>query len=253
MKMLACLIVRDEIDIIEMTVKKWLAGGVTVHIMDDWSTDGTWEALHEISGDIILERWPDAPGQVWDFIGQLRRIEEISLAHPDWWIIPTGSDDLLCSPWPGVRLTDAIGRVRAEGHNFIDTRVFNFVPTADGFDRGTDPEVFFTHGVADYGHPVSRIFIQPQDVRIDIATTAAHRVTIPDIKVYPTPFIYKHWPFRSQVQGERKIKERFARYSPEERAIGWHTHYGHIKLDEPYNFISSGVGMVRFADLYPGI
>lgn len=251
--MLACLIVRDEIDIIEQTVKKWLAGGVNVHVLDDWSTDGTWEALGAFKDGVALERWPAMPGEKWDFAGQLRRIEAIALNHPDWWIIPTGSDDLLCSPWPGVRLVDALWRVRAEGYNFIDTAVFNFVPTVDGFCRGMDPETFFTHGVAHYGHPVHRIFIQPRGVSIDIATTAAHRVTIPSMRVYPTPFIYKHWPLRSQQQGERKICERRARYNPEEIKRGWHTHYGHIDLTKPYNFIAPESGLFRFSDIYPGI
>lgn len=252
MKMLACLIVRDEIDIIEQTVAKWLAGGVKVHVLDDWSTDGTYEALAAFGDQIVLERWPAVQSPKWDFAGQLRRIEEIALGHPDWWIIPTGSDDLLCSPWPGVRLIEALGRVRAEGYNFISAKVFNFVPTADGFARGVDPEEFFTHGVKEYGHPVDRIFIQPAG-RVDIVGSAAHRVTIPNIRAYPTQFIYKHWPLRSQEQGERKICERRARYSPEELKAGWHTHYGHIPMDQPYNFIALETGLARFSDIYPGI
>jgi hypothetical protein len=44
--------------------------------------------------------------------------------------------------------------------------------------------------------------------------------------VYPFKFLLKHYPVRSQKHGEKKVfRERKARWNPEERAKGWHTHY----------------------------
>jgi hypothetical protein len=44
--------------------------------------------------------------------------------------------------------------------------------------------------------------------------------------VYPFKFLLRHYPIRSQAHGERKVLvDRAPRWSPEERALGWHRQY----------------------------
>jgi hypothetical protein len=44
--------------------------------------------------------------------------------------------------------------------------------------------------------------------------------------VFPYKFLTKHYPIRSQTQGERKVlRERHGRWNPEEKARGWHVQY----------------------------
>lgn len=248
---LAIMPVRNESDIIEATVGAFLAGGIPVHIMDDWSTDGTWEILNGLVHPLLtLERWPaGGPGETWDYEAQLARVEEIALAHPDEWILPMGADEILIPPWPGVGLMEAFARVSAGGYNFVEFELFDFVPTADGFMSGEDPVAWFTHGYINRGCAYRRFFIQPEGSRAQIAVRACHDVIIPNRKIYPERFIVKHYPLRSSGQGIRKVADRFSRFSPVERAKGWHTHYSHI--NEAHNFIADETGFVRFEDAFP--
>ena len=48
-------------------------------------------------------------------------------------------------------------------------------------------------------------------------------------KVFPYKFLLKHYPVRSQRHGDKKIlRDRQPRWSPAERAEGWHSQYDHV-------------------------
>jgi hypothetical protein len=65
--------------------------------------------------------------------------------------------------------------------------------------------------------------------RVVLNNSGGHEVRFEGRRTYPFKFLQKHYPVRSQEHGEKKVfRERKARWLPQERSIGWHTHYDHI-------------------------
>ena len=249
-EVMAIFPVRNEADIIEATVGKLLDNGVRVHIMDNWSSDGTWELLQAIENDnLYVERYPkDGEDEYFQMTDILKRIEEIALQHPGAWILGQGSDEILRPPWPDMSLKDALYKVEKEGYNFITVLLHQFEPVDDDFRRGMDPEEHFEYFWMEKKHLHRRIWKQPEE-RVNVAGSASHDVNFNGRKIYPETFIMKHYRVRTQEQGEKKIEERKQRYDPEEIKKGYHTHYNHI--NKGYNFIKDPAKLLLFKEQYP--
>src|SRR5262245_18448894 len=117
---LAIIATYNDYDIAPQIVRKLLGNGIGVHILDNWSSDGTYEALADLGLETI-ERFPAAgPSRYFQLGDILRRKEEIAARFPGRWIINQDSDELRCSPWPGIGLREGIGRVDDAGFNAID-------------------------------------------------------------------------------------------------------------------------------------
>jgi hypothetical protein len=65
---------------------------------------------------------------------------------------------------------------------------------------------------------------------ISLARSGSHEIRFKGRKVYPYKFLLKHYLYRSQEHGEKKVfRERKSRYNPIEKMAGWHTHYDEMK------------------------
>ena len=83
---LAIVATYNDLDIVPQVVGKLLYDGVDVHILDNWSSDGTFETLNELrgrqvgQGSLSIERFPtDGPTRYYDLRSILLRKEEIAL------------------------------------------------------------------------------------------------------------------------------------------------------------------------------
>jgi len=222
----------NDADIVPQTVRKFLDDGFDVHVLDNWSTDGTYEQLtyqaREREG-LVVERFPEGgPTQYHEWDAMLRRKEEIAARHPRRWIIHTDSDEIRCSPWAGVTLRGGLHIVDRMGFTAIDFTVCDFRPVNDRFQPGMDPEAHLRHF-----EMVSRpdLFMQVKAWRqgrdrVDLASTGGHQASFPGRSVFPYKFILKHYQFRTPGQARRKVfKDRKGRFSPTLRARGWHIQY----------------------------
>ena len=84
---LAIIATYNDVDIVPQVVAKLLDDGNDVHILDNWSSDGTVEALQDLSArrpgqaSLSIERFPEnGPTRYFDLRSILRRKEEIALA-----------------------------------------------------------------------------------------------------------------------------------------------------------------------------
>jgi hypothetical protein len=246
----AIMAVFNESDVIVSSIEKMLAQGVGVYVIDNWSTDGTYEAIAAALGPELagLERFPAAgPTGNFDLRSLLTRKEEIAKALRADWFIHCDADEIRCSPWPGVSLRDAIYRVDQEGYNAINHTVVEFRPTDDGFRRGADFEKYFQY--FSFGAQ------QADFVRINawknfgqlvsLASTGGHQIMFEGRRIYPYKFLIKHYPVRSQEHGARKVfRERRGRYLPAAKAKGWHFHYD--RLQESHSFLAEPSALTRF-------
>jgi hypothetical protein len=250
-RVVAIMSAYNEEDVIGPTIQALVDDRIDVYLIDNWSTDRTHEIAETFTGRglIALERFPEAPSPVFDLSGLLGRVEAIAAQNPSRWFIHHDADERREGPWPGHSLRDALWAVDRAGFNAVDHTVLNFRPIDDGFVPGTDFVRYFRRfefgdtpdmlnqvkAWKDVGGPVS------------LAATGGHQVAFSGRRIFPYKFLLKHYPVRSQAHGERKVLvERRGRWSPTERARGWHGHYDAIT--ETHNFVRTASDLHEFVD-----
>ena len=234
---LAIIATYNDLDIFPQILLGLLKDGVHVHVIDNWSSDGTYETIGQIASDwngaVSIERFPDSgPVQYFELRRILRRKEEIAARWPGRWITNQDSDEVRCSPWPAVSFHEGLRRVSAEGFSAIAFACVHFWPVDDSFRAGMDPETHFRFFKRD-SPPILHVkaWCQPA-TRVDLVESGGHDTSFPGRSVYPEKFILKHYPIRNLEQGRRKVfVERLGRFHPDERAAGWHSHYDRFKPD----------------------
>jgi len=219
----------NEADIIAHTVGELLSQGIFVYLIDTGSTDATLTEVQRFLGHglLCIEKLPIA-----DFSLTLLMKRKEALAceiHSDWFI-NADADEFRESPWTGVSLLDGIRLVDGLGYNAIDFAVLDFVPTHDNLNPGEDPrEAFPYFEPGPYFNKLQIRCWKKTDSPVDLATSGGHEAVFPGRKVFPIRFILRHYPFRGQAHGERKVfQERRTRYHEEEKKTGWHIQYDDI-------------------------
>ena len=118
----------------------------------------------------------------------------------------------------------------ALGFNAIDFMGFDFWPTGERFwPRRRRP-----HGVSalhvNWPPTIACRFGAGRRHQRSISQPAvATRPSFADRRVFPLPFILRHYPIRGQEHGERKVfQERRNRFLERERDRGWHVQYDQV-------------------------
>jgi glycosyltransferase involved in cell wall biosynthesis len=241
-RVVAFMAAYNEADIIEQSVRKWTDQGVKVHVLENWSTDGTYDLLIELERrlSVTVERFPQAgPSPYFDWGAMLARIEALCGEVEADWFVRRGADEVLVSPWPDLSYKDALYFVDQAGFNCVDHTIVEFHPVDNGFAAGLDHEAYFKYfDFKHLSHPFQRKAWKNFGQQISTIPSAGHDVIFAGRRVYPFKFLLKHYSFRSQQHGETKVfQERKARWNPKERARGWHIHYDAVK--EGHRFLRS--------------
>ena len=227
----ACAILAtfNEADIIVESVRKLIAGGVEVFVIDNGSTDHTLELLNPLVGrgvvDIRTVKFHEDGREVYDWTSILRLKEELSKELGFDWYLHVDADEIRYAPWPNLSLREGLDRVDHSGYNLVNFKLFNFrltedIAASDDYERDMPAysagEYFNQYQVKAWkAHP-----------NIDIVANGGHIARRPDGKIYPVRFIHKHYPVRSLEHGQRKIlQERKQRFSTAEKQRGWHVQY----------------------------
>lgn len=231
---LAIINVYNESDIIEQVVNHLLEQGVNVHIVDNWSTDGTYEKIENLSkhnSRIKLQRFPEKPPQYYEWEALLKNTEKIASESEYDWVIHYDADEIRESPWSGVTIADAISYIDSRGFNAIDFTVIDFRPTGeDNYKFGDSVQQKLSH--FEFGKR-SGHFVQVKGWKnikgrkYNLASSGGHNCLFQDRKIYPIKFLNRHYPLRNQSQAKKKIfQERVNRFSPVEKNVkGWHVQY----------------------------
>jgi glycosyltransferase involved in cell wall biosynthesis len=241
-RVVAFMAAYNEEDIIVQSIRKWTDQGVRVHVLENWSTDATYDLAKQLERQlpVTVERFPQSgPSQFFDWGAMLARIEVLSGEIEADWFVRRGADEVLRSPWPGVSYRDGLYLVDQAGFNCVDHTIVEFHPVDDGFETGMDHEAYFKHfDFKHLSHPFQRKAWKNYGQPISTIPSAGHDVVFAGRRVYPFKFLLKHYSFRSQSHGEKKVfRERKARWNPGERARGWHVHYD--AMDEGHQFLRS--------------
>ncbi|MGO8871214.1 MAG: glycosyltransferase family A protein, partial [Acidimicrobiales bacterium] len=221
----------NEADIIDQLIDYLLEQGVRVHVIDNWSTDGTFETIQSRTHDsrVTLERFPSAgPTEIHSTEELYLRIEQVADSSNADWLMINDCDEIHEAPWPRMTLAESFSMVTDWGFNCVDHTIVNFRPIADNWRPGhslVDAIPWCEFG-KEPGSFIKMNAWKNQAGPVSLATSAGHQVIFPGRRVFPYKFLLRHYPIRSQEHGSRKVfKERIARWSPAEHDRGWHTHY----------------------------
>jgi GT2 family glycosyltransferase len=237
----------NEADILAATVRHLLEQGVDVHLLDNHSSDGTWELCNRLSSDsrVSAERFGSGQHYAWSQV--LGRIEELS-AHSDAdWVMLLDADELRVAPWADTTLRDALWAVERAGFNAVDHTVLHLPPTDDDFQPGTDPRAHFRHVElwTGPGYATQVKAWKPGPWRARLVRSGGHEAEFAERRIFPFNFIDEHYPLRSQRHAEQKVfRDRVPRWSAAERERGWHAQYD--GLSPGHRFLRSRSELERY-------
>jgi len=226
----AIINVFNEYDILEQVVRYLKDQGVQVHIVDNWSTDGSYEIARTMLAQDVCSnviRFPAETPADYDLMGLLQHTAEYGAKLQSDWIIHYDADEFRCAPWPSTTLAEAISFVDGLGYSAIDFTILNF-----GF-TDSDEQVPFSPGARrffDFGrHPAHQVQIKAwknQGQVADLGSSGGHTAAFTGSRIFPLKFLTRHYPLRSTKQASTKIfRDRLPRIEREHRELGWHNHY----------------------------
>ncbi len=222
----------NEEDVIVPVIEQLSRDGIDVYLIDNWSTDDTYQRAQSLLGRglIGLEKFPPrGPSATYDWVDLLKRKEALCRELEADWFIHHDADEIHESPWQGVPLRDAIFWVDQQGYNAIDFTRLVFRPIDDAYQSGSSFGEYFRYG--DFGTKqqgasfLVRAWKAANRGAI-LSESGGHCVAFPGRRIYPYNFLQRHYPIRSQSHGEKKLfQERIQRWNPAERKQGWHDQY----------------------------
>jgi glycosyltransferase involved in cell wall biosynthesis len=236
----------NEVDIVRPSIERLLAQGIEVHLLDNWSTDGTGDAVADLvaPGRLTIERHPEGGRpEGYDWTGLLHKVSEVAAASDADWCVHHDVDQRRDSPWPGVSYRDALYRVQTTGWNAVDHTIFEFRPTDDDFVDGTEVSDHLRHfELVPAARSAAHVQAWRNERVVDLSETGGHDATFEGRRVFPLNFTLRHYPIRSQRHGDRKVfRDRVPRYAADEMARGWHYHYA--RLRHGHRFVLDPAGL----------
>jgi glycosyltransferase involved in cell wall biosynthesis len=248
-KVVALMATYNEEDILKKSVMKLVNQGIGVYVIDNWSTDSTYEIVKELEAKKLLvgsERFPqDGPDKYFQYYKLYGRQGEVAKMLNANWCICNDVDEIIASPWSNINLKEAIYIVDKMGYNAVDHTVLVFEPVDNSFTQDMDFEghfKYFQFGKRTGHFTQVRSWKNLKTIEIN---TLGHAVEFKGRRIFPYKFLLKHYPIRSQSHGEKKVfRERKARFSPEERVKGMNVHYD--KYDPGCNFLANPENLIFF-------
>ncbi|MCJ2029133.1 glycosyltransferase family 2 protein [Methylobacterium sp. J-043] len=232
---LAIIAMYNDADCIEAVLRAAVREGLSLWLIDNWSTDATYEIISELASasDLTpyidgIERFPSAgPSDQYDWHGILSRKQVIASQFPGRWILHQDSDEITTSLVGNSTCASMLQAIASLGYNAVNMRMFDFRPI-DRSEPGPDIEAHFDYfEFSDKPGYASQLkaWVQPDTV-VDLASSAGHCVQFGGIKAYPLRLPRKHYALRSVSHARRKITlERLPRFEKERMEKGWHVHY----------------------------
>jgi hypothetical protein len=240
-QILCILSVRNEIDLIDQALHDALQAGFDLHIIDNWSDDGTWELIIEKYADksnVTIERFPSTRTLNFSLRSLLRRCEIIANQAEHHWIIRLDADERVASSSPDYNLKEIIELANKMNYDVIDFTVFEFRPSEieQQFKRNYPSFGYFT-GISSHRN-IQRAWRNKKQ-RVNFANSGGHEI-FGQKNLFPINQLLKHYSFRSPEQCHRKVfRDRIPRYNVKERITGWHHHYDNFKVSDTMLWDSS--------------
>lgn len=236
---LGIMSVYNERDIIEYTILHMRAQQVPLIVIDNGSTDGSYEILEKYLDHGIAEL-TTMKTEFFEIGLLLRTLYGMATNYNPEWLLVVHADEILESPFRSMTLKQAIQLESSKGHNLIQFDNFEFWPTEmDKDDSEPDPtkRIRYYSWNDDWQFKCFKNYL---GTNVDEA--GGHLpIFPPNVKVSlaPEKFILRHYAVRSYAQGMRKVDEMLARYTEHEKRKWGLKKYTKFGREESYFIIDS--------------
>lgn len=224
MRVLACGVVHDEIDILPYLLGHLKAQEIEVFIYDNFSDDGTWEYLQE-SGTQCERISSDGKFSLVKFIE--KREEKWREERPDWCIFLDADEFPLTFQFPTLR--EFIEDRDQKGFNVIQQTRVNFRPTGtEDFSEGDPLKIYRYYFISlpgHRGHPqCDRIFKYSDGMKLH---SGGHFIKMPDKCVSAEGLNNPIFHYTMRENARQKTLQRLERRNKDEVTVelGWNKHY----------------------------
>ncbi|NOZ74705.1 MAG: glycosyltransferase, partial [FCB group bacterium] len=247
-RVVAIMSAYNEADVIYHVIKDLIDQGILVYFIDHHSSDETVKIVSQLLGKGVLkiETFPEESGvdiphdvYAWRYI--LKRKEDIVKSLGPGWYMHIDADEFRESPWYGISLYDGLKIVDSQGYNAVEFSIFDFKPVNNDFTPGSDVRKVLQY----YSQPDHRSdTIQLKcwkyyGQNFNIWKSGGHVVDFHGRRIFPTPFLMRHYPIRSQQHGMKKVfSERKNRFDIHEKSNQWHAQYDQIR-NKNHQFIKN--------------
>jgi hypothetical protein len=223
MRIVAALAVANERPYLANCLSHLIANGIDYAVVDNGSTDGSNELLHDPRFARHLAAYchvPLAGAFAWReiLLAQERLLAGI---EADWHLL-VSPDEIMHSNTADETLAEAVERVDREGYDVINFDEFVFLPVDCDYvpdHNGPQPlRWYYFHGVKPYVPHQMRAW--KKSLGLSNTGGGGHFLSGNKFRLAPEAFALRHYAFRSQAHAFEKYVRRV--FAPEEVQRGWH-------------------------------
>jgi glycosyltransferase involved in cell wall biosynthesis len=217
----------NEGDILGRCLQYLIDQGVSVYVIDNWSTDDSLTIARAFLGRgvIGIEQFPAGGRALFELAPLLQRIDTLASSLKTDWVMHHDVDELFESPWPGYRIKDAIYWAHRGGWSVVNHALLEFRVIDQGFIPGSDHRAYFKHFELG-SHPAYRNLQRAwkAEMKVDRVNSGGHTVTHDPRLIAPFHGLIRHYTHRSEAHGQAKIKDRLRRTQAEMNR-NWGSHH----------------------------
>lgn len=198
------MIVKDEVDVISFTVDRLKTWIDKLYILDNGSTDGTWEYIQAIADDVVIP-WKQDPSP---FSGTMRSAlfnEFCNNVKPgDWWCCKCDSDEEYVQD-PRVFLS-RIPRI----YDSVYKRSIDYVLTFEDLEEYSISDISFENNIEYLRYFKSPAWSEVRFIKHKKGLVWPENEIVPRTPgiVFPDVINVRHYQFRSPVQMQKRLDIR---------------------------------------------
>jgi hypothetical protein len=217
MRVVAILAVRNERPHLSNCLSHLVENGIDFAVVDNGSTDGSTELLHDARFAPHLAGYHYVPFTgvfVWEEI--LLAQEQLVRTIDTDWIVLQAPDEIMHSNVPGETLASAIERLDAQGFDVINFDEFVFLP----IDHDYIPDHYGIQPLRHYYFWKPSMRAWKKALNLSNVAGAGHFLSGADFRLSPETLVNRHYIFRDQAHAYEKYSKRI--FDAKELARGWH-------------------------------
>lgn len=123
----ALVLLKDELDIAEFTLRHLAEQVDWIFVSDNGSTDGTWELIHDLSDELPISLSRDPDPAYWQS-KKMTAMAQLALERGHAWVLPCDADELFYSPDGRTVAQQLAGH--APDVQIVTAELYHHIPTA---------------------------------------------------------------------------------------------------------------------------
>ena len=224
MRVVAVITVRNGIDYVEKCITHLINNKIEVAIIDESSTDGTYEICESFLGSGLCKLQRVAYPGFFSLEQQLQVKEKFINSLQTDWVIHHDIDECLDSPYKDLTLYDSIKKEDEAGYSVINFNEFVFLPYEEDISFYDSPYYYFFE-------PFKPRLMRAWKKKENLSSLASGGHLLQgEISLSPTNYVLRHYIFTSQQHAYDKYAKRH--FSTAEIKKGWHKNRVDINPDK---------------------